>query len=142
VSGHPPPRLDRTLIAVLALVGRMDLAERATISKAIGRTVVPELTTLHRQGFVREQLSRRPDSKRTRLYSVTTKGAHALAEAGEATALPILALGRPSETPEGVYDGAELKPFAGRPGAMDAQVLPSRMGDRRYWRDGRVETIG
>lgn len=26
----------------------------------------------------------------------------------------------------GTYDGAELRPFEGRPGAMDAYALPSR----------------
>ena len=34
------------------------------------------------------------------------------------------------------YDGAELRPFAGRPGAMDAFALPSVMGGRRVWRKG------
>ena len=29
----------------------------------------------------------------------------------------------------GTYDGAELRPYVGRPGAMDAFAKPSRMGD-------------
>ena len=41
----------------------------------------------------------------------------------------------------GTYSGAELRPFAGRPGAMDAFALPSRMGNRLHYRDGRVETL-
>lgn len=33
------------------------------------------------------------------------------------------------------YDGAELRPFEGRSGAMDAFSLPSlRFGERVYWR--------
>jgi len=44
-------------------------------------------------------------------------------------------------TPRGQYDGAELKPFAGRPGAMDCFQLPSRMGSRLYFRDGTVEEV-
>jgi hypothetical protein len=28
-----------------------------------------------------------------------------------------------------------------RPGAMDAMQLPSRMGSRLVWRDGRVESV-
>lgn len=37
------------------------------------------------------------------------------------------------------YDGAELRPYAGRPGAMDAYSLPSRQGDRRvHYRTGEV----
>lgn len=49
----------------------------------------------------------------------------------------------PRETPitnatsRGQYTGAELRHFAGRPGAMDAFALPSRMGDRLVYRSGR-----
>lgn len=35
------------------------------------------------------------------------------------------------------YTGADLRANT-RPGAMGAQRLPSRMGDRLHWRDGRV----
>jgi hypothetical protein len=31
----------------------------------------------------------------------------------------------PKTSPTGRYDGAELKPFTGRPGSMDAYTLPS-----------------
>ena len=31
----------------------------------------------------------------------------------------------------GTYDGAELRPYIGRPGAMDAYSLPSLQGDTR-----------
>lgn len=34
---------------------------------------------------------------------------------------------------------ADRKPPVLRPGAMDALQLPSRMGSRLVWRDGRVE---
>ncbi len=30
----------------------------------------------------------------------------------------------------GTYSGSELKPYTGRPGAMDAFKLPSRVGNR------------
>lgn len=39
------------------------------------------------------------------------------------------------------YQGPELRPYEGRPGAMDAFTLPSRMGGARYYRDGRVEVV-
>ena len=42
---------------------------------------------------------------------------------------------------KGTYSGAELQPFAGRPGAMDAYALPSRRFDKRQYRDGRVEAV-
>ncbi len=32
------------------------------------------------------------------------------------------------------YDGAELRPFDGRPGAMDAYGLPSLIAGQRVWR--------
>ena len=44
-----------------------------------------------------------------------------------------------NSTSRGRYDGSELRPFEGRPGAMDAFNLPSRIGARRIYRDGRVE---
>ena len=37
------------------------------------------------------------------------------------------------------YDGAELRPFEGRPGALDAFAWPSRYGNRLVYRDGREE---
>lgn len=40
----------------------------------------------------------------------------------------------PYERP--VYDGAELRPFEGRPGAMDALKLPSRVGRHLVYRNG------
>lgn len=36
---------------------------------------------------------------------------------------------------------AELRPYAGRPGAPDAFAMPSRMGSRLHWPDGRITTI-
>lgn len=42
----------------------------------------------------------------------------------------------------GKYDGAELRPFTVRPGALQALTLPSRMGNVRIFRDGRVAVIG
>ncbi len=41
----------------------------------------------------------------------------------------------------GVYTGSELQPSTGRPGAMAAFALPSRVGQRRFYRDGFVELI-
>lgn len=39
------------------------------------------------------------------------------------------------------YDGAELRPIVGRPGATDALALPSRIGNRLHYRDGRVTDL-
>ena len=43
-------------------------------------------------------------------------------------------------TMKGIYNGDELKPYEGRPGAMDAFDKPSKMGSRLHYRDGRVES--
>lgn len=40
--------------------------------------------------------------------------------------------------PHGHYDGAELRPYTGRPGAMDCFALPSRMGNRLIYPHSRL----
>lgn len=42
----------------------------------------------------------------------------------------------------GDYLCPELRPYEGRPNAMDAYNLPSLINGRRVWRDGRVEEGG
>src|SRR5450830_1236412 len=39
------------------------------------------------------------------------------------------------------YEAPELRPFDGRPGAMDAFALPSRMGTALVFRDGHSERV-
>ena len=39
----------------------------------------------------------------------------------------------------GNYQGTELLPFQGRPGANDHERYPSRMGSNLTWRDGRTQ---
>ncbi|MBH2008061.1 MAG: hypothetical protein I8H71_00270 [Xanthomonadaceae bacterium] len=39
------------------------------------------------------------------------------------------------------YAGMELKPYAGRPGTAQASVLPSRVGSRLRYPDGRVTDL-
>lgn len=41
----------------------------------------------------------------------------------------------------GRYEGDELKPFEGRPGAMDAFALPSRRDNYLSWPDGRFTDL-
>lgn len=45
-----------------------------------------------------------------------------------------------NSTAKGTYSGAELQPFAGRPGAMDAYSLPSVLMGKREYRCARFET--
>lgn len=66
-------------------------------------------------------------------------GARTQAERVVTSSAPI----RNSTVPSGNdYQGAELRPFDGRPGANDALACPSRVGQRLFYRDGRVERIG
>ncbi len=37
----------------------------------------------------------------------------------------------------GNYDGKEMRPYEGRPGANDALKVPSRIGNTLHYRDGR-----
>lgn len=39
---------------------------------------------------------------------------------------------------KGHYNGKELRPYEGRPGANDALAIPSRMGNELRYRDGKV----
>ena len=50
-------------------------------------------------------------------------------------------LDTPHRAMRGQYDGGELKPYAGRPGAMDAFDQPSRMGNQLRYRDGRIKQV-
>ena len=53
------------------------------------------------------------------------------------------AASKPAPTSNGtarqLYTGAELAPYSGRPGAMDAFALPSRMFDTLRYRDGTTK---
>lgn len=40
-----------------------------------------------------------------------------------------------------IYDGKEMQPYQGRPGANDALALPSRMGNRLHYRDGKIAPV-
>ena len=44
-------------------------------------------------------------------------------------------------TVHGTYEGNELKPYTGRPNAMDAYNLPSLMGGQRLYRGSRKEAV-
>ena len=55
--------------------------------------------------------------------------------------MPIPTIGASAYIHESNYQGRELKPYQGRPGAMDAFSLPSRMGNWLHYRDGRIERV-
>lgn len=144
-----PPFLNNELAAVLRTVAQADFCEPATIAKAHGRSVTEELALLHATGLVRRQAGRRPDSTRTTLYSISAGGARSLdaydagfpAHLCAVASVPLVASARTAHlTTTGGYDGAELRPYQGRPGANQALSLPSRFGRHLRFRDGSATT--
>lgn len=142
-----PSVLTEELAAVLRAVAQADLCEPSTIAKAYGHAVAEQLDQLHAAGLVMRQAARRPDRTRTTLYSISATGRERLHayDAGfrqrliGSSHLPDVAAPRTAHlTTKGLYTGAELRPYEGRPGAMDAFALPSRMGSRLHYRNGWV----
>ncbi len=41
----------------------------------------------------------------------------------------------------GTYDGKEMRPYEGRPGANNALAIPSRMGNSLHYRDGSTDFV-
>jgi len=148
-----PHALTDEVAAILRTVAVTDFCEPSTIAKVHGGSVAEQLNELHAQGLVMRQAARRPDRTRTTLYSISTSGRERLRdhEANLCVRLALKSAPAPSAgiaapriahlTVAGMYDGAELRPFEGRPGAMDAFALPSRMGRRRLFRSGAVEVM-
>lgn len=145
-----PSALTEELAAVLRTVALADLCEPSTIAKAHGHAVAEQLDQLHAAGLVMRQGARRFDRTRTTLYTISTTGRDRLQayDAGfrhritAGTTVPVMAAARTAHlTTRGLYTGAELQPYDGRPGAMDAFALPSRMGNRLHYRDGRVQQL-
>jgi hypothetical protein len=142
-----PSVLNDELAAVLRTVAQADLCEPSNIAKTHGRAVAEQLDQLHAAGLVMRQGARRPDRTRTTLYSISATGRERLHafEAGfrlrikASSRVPAVAAPRTAHlTTRGLYTGAELRPYDGRPGAMDAFALPSRMGSRLHYRSGEV----
>lgn len=78
-------------------------------------------------------------------WALTKRGHEKLEELGPAKGLrprraPSAALQAVVDRP--IYDPSAEIPMPIRPGAEDFLKYPSRMGNRLYYRDGRIETIG
>lgn len=142
-----PSVLTEELAAVLRTVAQADLCEPSTIAKAHGRAVAEQLDQLHAAGLVMRQAARRLDRTRTTLYSISATGRERLNAydggfrhrlTGSSHVPPIAAPRTAHLTTKGLYTGTELRPYNGRPGAMDAFALPSRIGGRLHYRNGAV----
>lgn len=106
------------------------------------------LSSLCMQGFLESDRSTQPAT-----YRLTPAGANALiaprapaaprsrerltAVPPRASLTPVQSTAQPASAPAPTY--RPLPTFAPRPGAMNAYSMPSRMGNRLYFRDGTVE---
>ncbi len=99
------------------------MSRRSTRMETFEQRVTREALEAHRRSERARSLEAR---RRNRLaYEPTTYQPTASAGEGE---------------PKG-YRCPELRPFDGRPGAMQAFDLPSRMNNRLHYRDGRVTDL-
>lgn len=103
--------------------------------KLIGKTKAAIYNKAHNLGLVREVEAVRHEGQ-----NFTIGKPHVVAHKRQA---PLVVREAPvrNSNAKGTYAGAELQPFSGRPGAMDAYALPSRTFDKREYRDGRVEAV-
>lgn len=99
----------------------------------------------------------RVDMSRPARYAITKRGLEAVTAVanGQGNLVPrtLVAMVPPPTAPQTAhlqpapacrasvesYKAPELRPFDGRPGAMDAFALPSRMGPVLVFRDGHLE---
>lgn len=134
------PPLNRAQIDLLRNVAQLGIGNAATLGaqRVSHRRVLQSLAA---RGLVRA-ITVRTAARGDTHYRITAAGTRALALAprthGAVVPSPVIARPLP---PAQIYTGAELRPYEGRPGAMDAFALPSRMGRRLVWRDGRVEGL-
>jgi hypothetical protein len=145
MSHEPYKPLSAELLKVLRVVADAELATTGTIARHSGGSANGPLMALRERGYVSEQPGRQTNGVPTIMYSLSVKGKSALKESeglGAPYIEPIPALATSSSSPPtATYDGVEMRPYAGRPGALNAFHYPSRIGDRLYHRDGSVTTI-
>lgn len=74
---------------------------------------------------------------REALETVRRAEQYARRRPGRRASTPVTATPAAKDEPNG-YPCPELRPFTGRPGAMQAFALPSRVNHRLYHPDGRI----
>lgn len=124
-----PPQKEALLRSNYATMPWPDLV------KLIGKTKAAIYNKAHNLGLVREAEAVRHDGQNFTIGQprVVVQKRHVPTAVREE---PVC-----NSNAKGTYSGAELQPFSGRPGAMDAYALPSRTSDKRIYRDGRVEPV-
>ncbi len=125
--------LDTTSSETLDFIARNGPVSAGGVYQEFGNVVKSSITEMLETGLIEKRLH----GGHSVLYSITNRGRgewqkpvkHRIAAPREST----LSYER--------YDGAELRPFTGRPHALDALEHPSVIQGSRVWRDGRREVV-
>lgn len=137
--------LSPELLKMLKIIAHADLAALGTIAQHAGSNTQGLLKTLRKRGYVSEHAGRQSNGGPTTMYSVSVKGKNAIKESEGESARGIepipVSVATADTPPREVYRGNEMRPYAGRPGAMDAFRFPSRIGNQLHHRDGSVTSI-
>lgn len=137
---HNRSTLTSEQIVVLQAVSKRDFIQSSTLSKNVGWPVREVLATVCALGYVAEVSSPRRDGTPIQLYAITALGMMELQKMqAQDVSEPVRTIGpRPPLTRE-TYNGAELQPFSGRSGSMDALKYPSRVGNNLRHRDDKSQ---
>ncbi|MDQ0086073.1 hypothetical protein J2W35_006454 [Variovorax boronicumulans] len=123
----------------------MNLAKSSIIAQQAGGSIQETMKMLCNLGYVREHTGRQSDGLPAHLYSLTSVGKAALETLDDETAaanlIPGVAAPRVCAPSSALYDGSEMRPYVGRPGALNAFKFPSRVGQRLYHPDGTVTPL-
>ena len=111
---------------------------RRHIEQQTGQPARGDLWQLRTQGLIASEIGHAAGQGALAHYTITPSGRAALARHRREGAHGGTPAAHRLHAPSGAYDGAELRPYEGRPGAMDAFALPSRMGSRLHYRSGAV----
>ena len=131
----PLPPLNRAQIDMLRQVAQLGIGNASTLGaqRVSHRRVLQSLAARGLVNAITVQTAARGDTH----YRISAAGRRELLQAPRAhgAIVPSGTAPAPIRHP-GTYDGAELRPYQGRPGAMDAFALPSLINGRRVGRGG------
>lgn len=129
------PAIAPITIKVLQHLYTHGACTRAEIVKALGSVPYSTLNNLRVLGHVTIDHATKDPT-----YSITPRGRNKLAGTGQrrsTTDTQRLDNTRKAKS----YQGAEIIEPSNRPGSMDAFALPSRVGSRLHWPDGRITNV-
>ena len=130
---YTPPPLNRAQFDMLRQVAQLGIGNASTLGaqRVSHRRLLHSLAARGLLNAITVQTAARGDTH----YRISAAGRRELLHAPRAhgAIVPSGTAPAPIRHP-GTYDGAELRPYQGRPGAMDAFALPSLINGRRVGR--------